>query len=378
MKVVYAVATYYPQKNGVQSVTQKQAESLVKAGIDVVVVCGYKNNNPQEEYHNGVKILRVNAFNKFVLNRGDKAKFVSLIKKECMDADALITVCMGSFATNWMLDELHNISCKKILYLHGIANFEKINIKQFGVADYLYRISKRLYWKIFYNFKWNRILLYDAIVHIHEHDGSLAYITKRGYKNNYVIYNAIENEMFKAESNYADKDYFINVANYLPNKNQIFLLESFYRANLSSGLVLIGSEDNEYYEKLTLLNEKLENQYGKKDVQILHHISREETVRYIKSALAVVLTSKMEKFPMTIIEAMAAGKPFISSDVGVVKHLPGGLVYKDQSNLIELLQKVEKDKEYRVLLGQQGYEFAKNELALEKHVEKMLNLFKCV
>lgn len=378
MKVVYAVATYYPQKNGVQNVTQKQAEALAKAGIDVVVVCGYKNNNPEEEFYNGVKILRVNAFNKFVLNKGDKEGFISLIKKECEDAHALITVCMGSFATNWMLDELEDISCKKLLYLHGIANFEKISIAQFGFADYLYRISKRIYWKVFYNLRWKKILSYDAIVHIHEHDGSLDYITKKGYRNNYIVYNAVEDEMFETCSIQAGKQYFVNVANYLPNKNQMFLLESFYKANLSSGLVLIGSEDNNYYKNLIALNEKLKSQYGEKDVKILHHLSREETVKYIKGSLAVVLTSKMEKFPMTIIEAMAAEKPFISSDVGIVKHLPGGVIYQSQNNLVEQLQKIENDTEYRNLLAKQGYEFAKEELTLEKHVEKMMKILRSI
>lgn len=376
MKVVYAVATYYPQKNGVQNVTQKQAEALASRGYEVVVICGHKGSNCEEEMHNGVKILRVKAKNRYVLNIGDKKRFLSFVKKECQDADVLITVCLESFASNWLLDELPELPCKKILYLHGIANFETLKIKQLGFVDYLYRLSKRIYWKIYYSFKWRKIEQYDAIAHIHEHDGGLEYITKKGYKKNYVIYNAIEEDLFDEGEQKAENNYFINVSNYSNRKNQIFLLKSFYQANLTSGLVLIGSEDNAYYQKLVSLNQRLQKRYGRKDVKILHHLLREETVSYIKQSMAVVLTSKMEQFPITILEAMATSKPFICSDVGVVKFLPGGLVYKDKNNLIELLQKVEKDREYRVSLGKQGYEFAKNELALEKHVEKMLNLFK--
>lgn len=377
MKIVYTVATYYPQKNGVQNVTQKQAEALAECGHEVVVICGNKKNNPDEEKLNGVTILRVDAHNRFIFNMGDKNTFKLLIKRECEGADVLITVCMESFATNWILDELKEIKCKKILYLHGIANFEKLSLRSLGIGDFLYRMVKRIYWKIYYCFKLTELKGYDAIAHIHEHDASLDYFKKKGFDNNYVIYNFVGDEMFIDDDTSIEENkgnYFLNVSNYSTRKNQKFLLESYYLSNTSNGLVLIGSSDNKYYRSIVHLNSKLEKKYGRRNVEILHHITRKQTVRYIKNAFAIVMTSKLEQFPITLIEAMANKKPYITSRVGVVEYLQGGIIYDTRKDLIGALEELGNNAQYYNELGEKGYMLAKEELSISSHVNKMIDM----
>ncbi len=61
----------------------------------------------------------------------------------------------------------------------------------------------------------------------------------------------------------------------------------------------------------------------------MYQIPREEIARFLKNAYAFVMTSKSEFYPIAIVEAMASGIPYISTDVGIVKFLPGGMITAD-------------------------------------------------
>lgn len=342
----------------------------------MVVICGNRKRQCEEEIYHGVRILRIDAFNKIIFNCGDKDRFRELVKKECENADFLITVCLLSFATNWLLDMLRELKCQKILYLHGISDFRPLQLRQLGICQFVYRTIRKYYWKCYYSMHWKDLRKYQAMIHIHEQDGSLDYVKKHGYMNNYVVYNAVEDVLFETEKSKEDENYFLYVANYTNGKNQKELLQCFYEANLPCGLVLVGSDSNRYYENLFELNRKLQRKYSEKNVQILHHIERNRTVEYIQHAKGIVMTSKAEHFPITILEAMAAGKPFICSDVGVVSNLPGGIIYHNSKELIESLQRLYNDKEYCSMLGLEGNDYAVAHLSMKQHMSDMEKILK--
>lgn len=104
-------------------------------------------------------------------------------------------------------------------------------------------------------------------------------------------------------------------------------MEAFYAATLLDyKLVLIGSAVNGYYELLKKCKAELEQTYGQRDVEILAAISREETIRLVKQSQVYLLTSISEKFPISLIEGMAAGCAWVSTDVGIDRYLPGGKI----------------------------------------------------
>ncbi len=47
-----------------------------------------------------------------------------------------------------------------------------------------------------------------------------------------------------------------------------------------------------------------------------------------RAADCVVLSSRRETQPLVLLDSMAAGKPFITTDVGCVRDFSGGLVVK--------------------------------------------------
>ena len=44
---------------------------------------------------------------------------------------------------------------------------------------------------------------------------------------------------------------------------------------------------------------------------------------------------------------MKCGIPFISTDTGIVRYLPGGLIANNQKAIINAMDKLENDKEFR-------------------------------
>ena len=156
--------------------------------------------------------------------------------------------------------------------------------------------------------------------------------------------------------------YYIYVANYSANKNQVRAVSAFMKSGCSNmELVLVGSSPNHYYSKVRAL---IDASPCRDRIHLLAAIPREDTISLIKNAYASLLTSRSEYFPITLIEGMACGKPFISTDVGVVRNLPGGVVCKTDHELAYWLR---YDQDHFSDVTQQGAlasEFARSQCYL--------------
>ena len=114
MKVIFTVYTYYPLKDGVQNVTQYQAEGLAKLGHEVIVITAKHENKREYEEFNGVKIYRTDIYTKHAIHRGNKKSYRELVKEQCSEADILINVCTQIVSTDWLLGVLDELECKKV------------------------------------------------------------------------------------------------------------------------------------------------------------------------------------------------------------------------------------------------------------------------
>lgn len=368
MKILITVDTYFPDKNGVQYVTQYQAEGLAKAGNEVTVITSnVKGNYKNKEIHNDVKILRVNAYNKNMFHYGNKSEFQNLVMKLSNDCDVMMNVCLQSFAADWVLPLLKKVKCKKILMMHSMHEFGWKK-EDFGSVNLLVKkVLRNFRWGVFYNTYWKYIFLYNRVIHLHEKDYSVSYFQKRHYYNNSILYNAVDNDFFELENK---EDIIINVASFNSRKNQLLALTTFYQSKTEEyKLVLIGMPNGEYYQMLKRKINEFDMKYGKKNVEIYVNLDREKTKEFIKKSKIFLMTSTWEGFPISIIEAMASGATFISTNVGIVKYLPGGQIVTNNKQLIDSLEQMIAGEWKKN--GEIAYHFAYNNMRQERQVEKL-------
>ena len=374
MKILFTVATYYPDVDGVQNVTEYQAEYLAEQGHDVTVIASnnhgrYKSNEDYKKVH----IIRVNAFNKNMLHYGNKVAFQNLVIKTANDSDVMINVSPESFSTDWVLPIVDNIHCKKFVMNHGMHDFKWNKYNKSSGKELIKKVLRDLRWGLFYQFYFRRFDNYDGVIFLHEQDTAKKYFDKKNYKKCHVVYNCAGDEFFEIDG-VVKKKQIINVGTYNDRKNQLECLDVFYGLDDKSWkLVLIGNPDGEYYRRLIDRKKELDQRYGVRDVEILCNIDRQTTVRKIKESSIYLLTSTWEAFPISLIEAMASGATFVSSNVGVVKYIPYGKVGNTQQELVDELNALINNDTY-IELGQQAYTYALNNFSISTQMKKFENI----
>lgn len=387
MNILFTVATYYPKKDGVAVVTTYLAEGLVKKGFNVSVITSDQGSLESEEIINGVKVIRVKLYSKYGLYFGRKKEYKNLIDKMATKCDVLINVNTQQAFTDLIINNLKNYKCKKILYLHSIFDFRFHTVDFLSINSFFVKIIKWFRWKIHYLVNGRKYKNYDQVIQLHEKDIGTTYFKKKFNIESIVIENAADDAFFDKKKN--DKfhkpydRYIINVSNYNKRKNQKLAIDEFLKSKIDKriGLVLIGSKKNNYYDYLEKYIEKKKKKLNinrdDKPILMLYDIERNKIPSYVSNSYLYLMTSTWEAFPISLVESMACGIPFISTDVGIVKYLFGGIVSK-KNDLHYWIEKLFDNKDVRDDIGRIGYNYASKKLKKENKINELSEIIKAV
>ena len=200
--------------------------------------------------------------------------------------------------------------------------------------------------------------LYDHVIY-----HSAGYQDKRGDEHGVeswsVIPNAIDETEFDApRARTGEQDSFrrrfgisedymvLCVSNHNVDKGHQFVIDAFKRLNRSDAtLVVIGepvtSRLKSCFDRCVRSAQRIPR------VRMLSGVSREDVVRaYLESDL-FVMGSKIECSPITILEAMASGTPFISTPVGCVGDYEDGIIVRTSQEMAERMNELLDDKARR-------------------------------
>ena len=384
MKILFLSENYFPNVSGVPVVVKYLAEGLQGLGHNVTIATSCYGNTPREEIIGGVKIYRFNLHkNHFDFYSGEIENYIQFVLG--FQCDVIIMECLQCVVTDTLLPHLHKIKAKKILHVHGISG---LRLKPFEKkSDLLHSAANTWHWLhsqwFFHRYLPRYIRQFDKILCLSEVDDTIPYCKRFNIKAE-ILPNAVEDTFTLLSQPVEQPDikelttpYFLSVAYYNQIKNQIGILEEFYKSELNDyAMVFIGPEKNEYYHKVLAANKDFEKKYGSRTVLLLTNVDRKFIPDIIGNAKLYLVGSTIEQFSIAMIETMAKGVPFISTNVGNARMLPGGIVVDDISEMSKQMRRLLQNTELYQTLSSKGRQYVCNNCVRSKVIQQLADFIK--
>lgn len=382
MKILFVVENYYPRMSGVPVVVQYLAEGMVSKQHEVHVVTRDCDNTEEYELHNNVHIHRFKIHvNLLKRPKGETTKYVDYILSNRWDV--VIIECAQCVTTDLILPHLKKVSGLKVFHAHGLsALWLKLFEKKRDIYHTIGNTINYIIWNYYYKYGLFKksVKEFDRVLTISSVDKDTPYFEKNGIYP-VTLSNAAEDAFFKQYynvnkiakyANLENKKYMISVANYSNVKNQEGILKEYYKLkNKTVSMVFVGSESNTYYDNLLKLNKRLSKQFGKRDVHFLTDVARVDIADLVKFSQIYLIGSTLEGFSISLIEAMALGVPFVSTNVGNAYVLPGGVTIDSLDKMHSTVDDILSDEEKRRYLSDAGKRYAYENCRIDTVVNKL-------
>lgn len=354
MRIMIAVATYWPSQDGVANITGYLAEGLAAKGHELFVLTSERNGSvqelPEKQSHMGVNITRMCVHTRWPLwikGLNDKSSPAAYRKHiGHFKPDVLIVVCSQTWTLDWILPYLNELDCVKVFYSHGYSMWQdKYSYLDAFKNGRLAGVRIAYKCKKYYDNLYKYIKQFDRAIYISELGEAAIYAEKHGLTNGRILKNAIDDQFYKESMihNYEDNGIlkYLFVANYNENKNQEMLIKALKRADIGrSQLILVGYEENEYYRYLKeIIREELANE-KEKEVVFRTHISRDEVIDLYRTSDVFMCSSKSETYSIVAHEAAATGMPIISTDVGIYSKISGAYIVKNTEQMAHAMEEL--------------------------------------
>lgn len=211
------------------------------------------------------------------------------------------------------------------------------------------------------------------------------YVNRAYHRSSKVVRSGIDIELFHNASGTSIREKYglgkdfvlLQVGNFQLNKGQVDSIRVLYHLSKNydrTKLILDGSGRK---EELVRLSEKL----GVRDKVLFLHTNDDEELAKVYAACDVFLFPAQITWGLAVIEAMAASKPVIvSNKCGASEIIQSGMngIVVDHAKPEEMARHVERlinDSKLRKRLGENAYEYVRNNLSWEKYARTMEKIF---
>ena len=390
MKILFLPQNYFPNVSGVSVVVKYLAEGLLEKGHDVAVATTLFKEEPLIDNIKGIKVFRFKMYKDWKHSYvGDVGNYIAFVKQ--YNADVIILECSQCITTDVLLPHLSDLKGKKIFHSHGFSGLE---LKPFAIkGDLKHTVGNTINWidsKIYFSRTLKKAMSHiDASLCLSEVDSSREYLEIHS-KKNYILDNAA-NDMFFDEticmkdtlSKYVQLQhprFLISCANYQFIKNQKDIIRQFYlsESSKSTSLVCIGMAINDYYKECEAIVSQMEKEIGHRDIHLLHGVDRKDIPSIINKAKLYLVGSRQEQYSISIIEAMSQGVPFISTNVGNARVLPGGYTIQNISEMHTMIDRLINDKVLYSRYSMAGKKFAYKNCRISAVVDKLESIIEAL
>ncbi len=345
MRIAHTVEFYRPRLGGAERVVERLSSHLGARGHSVTVLTSAISGVPLEEELNGVRVrcfdVRGNAATGI---RGEVERFTQELTEGLYDV--VLNYACQSWPTDLTFRSLDEVSGVKILAPCGYSG-----LKQSGLKRTLYRSYFRQLPSL--------LKRYDAVVY-HSRD-YIDYLQGQawGLTNGVVIPNGVDLGEFEQLEIRETRDdalwpEVVSIGNHYRVKNHrdfFRLAEAFKRQPIRFSLVATPEKTRRGCFGSCVREAK------RTGVRLVDGRDRGQVLSALVRSRALVITSHLECAPLTALETMAAGVPFVSYDVGCVRDFPGGIIVDTLDEMARALRELITDERLWRRLSRAGRYF---------------------
>lgn len=384
MKILIVSFSFPPQVGGVAEVARTQAQGFAARGHQVTVATVVDAARTDAHAFGKLTVRQFQISGNFLVGRGyrgDVAAYQEFIAREPFDI--ILIHCWQNWAPDLAAPMFGRTSAKKILLSHGFDAQMWKHEARFLSGLTVWLRSLPYVWRL------PRLMrAFDRLVFLSGRSDAGRFLDHALARRVCparvaIIPNGVhlaefrrDHGDFRKTHGIATKHMLLNVANYCDRKNQLATLQDFLAVNRAdTTLVFIGGEFNEYQAAMVQRYAEGRRQYPQARVLFLEKIPKDTIYAAYQSADVFILSAKQETQPLAILDAMAAGVPFISTNAGCVSEFPGGLVRRTDAETTEAIQQLLDDRELRRRLGAEGRAACETKYDWERVLDAYERLF---
>jgi glycosyltransferase involved in cell wall biosynthesis len=360
MRLLITFGTYHPSIGGAEEVCRRLAEEMVQRGHQVTVATS-THPEREEDTHNGVRIVPFDIRGNWALDmHGDLEGYQRLLMAG--DFDVSLHYAAQTWTTDLVLPLLNRLPAPAVLAPRGYSG-----LRDPRYARYFARLKHVLPG-------------FAALVHHSEvyRDAQYAVDADFPRSRSFTIPNgtdAAEFEQakpgFRKVLGIDNRPLVLTVSAHTGGKGHEMAIRAFQSVAPKDAVFVIVGNDSPG----GCLDRCRSHSQEDLRVLILEELPRELVVQAFLESDIFLLASDVEAAPLVILEAMTAGLPWLSTPVGNVKELAGGIV-ADASRFAERLDLLFKNDRLRQELSDQGRRWAKAHARLPHIHDQYEALFK--
>lgn len=319
MRLVVTVERYAPAIGGAERVAQRVGEGLAARGHEVHVITGA---TPGPERLNGVRVHRLHVTGNEVRGiRGDSGAAVATI--ENLQPDLVFNYAAQTWATD---------CCRMLLEREQRP---RMILAPCGFSG----LHKRRYAGYFADMP-ARLRHYDGLILHSTVYQDWDFAARAGVERMFVVPNGADpptsGERLRAQI--ASDSLAVTVGSHVPTKGHrdfARAIRALRRGRSLTGVIVAPERRGLDGLRGCQLACRMRASAQRDALRILDGTAPGVVADALAAADLFLFTSRVECAPLVILEAMAAGTPWISYDVGNVSELPGGVVAGDFAELVD-------------------------------------------
>lgn len=336
MRILATVERYTPAIGGAERVVQRVAEGLAARGHEVHVLTG----GPAEEAQlGGVRVHRLPISGNEVRGiRGDGSSVVSLIAR--IDPDVVFNYAAQTWATDCCVDLLErNDRPRMLLAPCGFSGLDKRRYNRYFAA-----MPERLR-------RYDALILHSSVYQDWE------FAAASGVDSMFVVPNGADAPMIDdaLRSKAPPGSLAVTVGSHVVSKGHAQFARAVRALGRDRALTgAIVAPPRRGMDALRGCQLTCQARARTQSLEIIDGSLPGAVASTVAAADLFLFTSRVECAPLVILEAMAAGTPWVSYDVGNVSELAGGVVVHSPAELLDAARGILDGT--RPELGPQGHE----------------------